>query len=197
MTTTNNTPHEHPRGPHAERGQRHSGHRGFDPNYGFTGNPFSRADFGAFWIGGGIRPRRPRGDIRLGILALLNNGLTLNGYNLMKSFSENTQGTWKPGAGSIYPTLTKLVEEGYIKENGKDGYVITEEGKTYLNEKVEDIKNIFKTPPVEEETQIQTSFTKLMGAIHQFRNVATPEQETQLANKFDQLRKDIYKLLSE
>ncbi len=169
-------------------------HTNYNPQ---TGEPFTRNEFGPFWLTAGIRPRRPRGDIRLGILALLEKSGALNGYMLMKNFAEETHGYWKPGAGSVYPTLAKLLEEEYITLNQNKEYELTPKARELIQEKIDTIKNVFTTPTPDEETPIQTSLQKLLNATHQFRQIATPEQETQLATKFDQLRKEIYKLLSE
>ena len=38
-----------------------------------------------------------------------------HGYELLQEIEENTAGAWRPGPGSIYPMLKKLVSEGYIK----------------------------------------------------------------------------------
>jgi len=39
----------------------------------------------------------------------------IHGYEVIQDIDSKTEGAWKPGAGSLYPILKKLVEEGLIK----------------------------------------------------------------------------------
>lgn len=62
-----------------------------------------------------------------------------HGYEILQEIEENTAGAWRPGPGSIYPMLKKLVSEGYIKSESKlkspqTVYQITPKGKLHLQE---------------------------------------------------------------
>ena len=39
----------------------------------------------------------------------------MHGYEMIKEIEERTQGAWVPSAGSIYPILQLLEEEGLIR----------------------------------------------------------------------------------
>jgi DNA-binding PadR family transcriptional regulator len=57
----------------------------------------------------------------------------------MSELENKTGGHWKPSPGSIYPLLAWLQEKGYTKEAldqepGMKRYVLTDEGKEYLEE---------------------------------------------------------------
>jgi DNA-binding PadR family transcriptional regulator len=39
----------------------------------------------------------------------------IHGYEIIQDIDSKTEGAWRPGAGSIYPILKKLVSEGLIK----------------------------------------------------------------------------------
>jgi DNA-binding PadR family transcriptional regulator len=39
----------------------------------------------------------------------------IHGYEIIRDIDSKTEGAWRPGAGSIYPILKKLVSEGLIK----------------------------------------------------------------------------------
>lgn len=77
----------------------------------------------------------------------------LHGYLLMKRIEENSMGMWKPTAGSLYPALTSLKEDGFIeiKETEEIGrnrkiYRITKAGKSRfaeLSKNVEEMEKIF------------------------------------------------------
>ncbi len=62
------------------------------------------------------------------ILALLSQG-EKSGAEIMKEIEKLSFGFWRPSPGTIYPTLYKLIKEGYIVrlENGK--YALSEKGK--------------------------------------------------------------------
>ncbi len=68
------------------------------------------------------------GGSRWLILALLNQG-EKSGAEIMKEIEKISFGFWRPSPGTIYPTLYKLIKEGYIVrlENGK--YMLSEKGK--------------------------------------------------------------------
>ncbi len=63
-----------------------------------------------------------------------------HGYEILQDIESKTDGAWRPGAGSIYPILKKLVAKGYIKANeGSRGadrkvYTITAEGLEAIKE---------------------------------------------------------------
>jgi DNA-binding PadR family transcriptional regulator len=40
----------------------------------------------------------------------------IHGYEIIQDIDSKTEGAWRPGAGSLYPILKKLVSEGLIKE---------------------------------------------------------------------------------
>ena len=77
--------------------------------------------------GGG---RRRRGDIRTAVLAALEES-PAHGYEIIQRFEEKTAGAWRPSAGSIYPTLQLLEDEGLVRATERDGkkvYELTDEG---------------------------------------------------------------------
>ncbi|GKU75938.1 PadR family transcriptional regulator [Paenibacillus sp. L3-i20] len=77
-----------------------------------------------------------RGGVKFALLELLQ-GEPMHGYQMMKHLEEQSGGTYKPSAGSIYPTLQMLRDQGYVsssKQDGKKIFEITEEGCSYLQE---------------------------------------------------------------
>src|ERR1700747_1014810 len=73
---------------------------------------------------GGRGPRVRRGDVRAAILDLLAEGgeeaRAWNGYQIIQEIGERTQGVWRPSAGSVYPALQQLEDEGLITAAGED-----------------------------------------------------------------------------
>jgi DNA-binding PadR family transcriptional regulator len=59
----------------------------------------------------------------------------MHGYELIQALSERFGGTYAPSAGTIYPRLAKLGEEGLVtksSEGRKTVYVITDAGRAEL-----------------------------------------------------------------
>jgi hypothetical protein len=56
----------------------------------------------------------------------------MHGYQIIHEIEERSGGSWKPSAGSVYPTLQLLTDEGLIsveESNGRKIYSLTETGR--------------------------------------------------------------------
>lgn len=84
------------------------------------------------------------GDLRLYLLSLLAEA-PQHGYGIMQALTERTGGTYTPSAGTIYPRLAKLEEEGLVSKSA-DGrmtvYAITDAGRAELAEREGDLAGI-------------------------------------------------------
>ena len=74
----------------------------------FHGQPAADTETGPL-----MPPVFAHGALRLYLLALLESG-PKHGYELIKALSERFGGTYSPSAGTIYPRLGKLEEEGLV-----------------------------------------------------------------------------------
>jgi DNA-binding PadR family transcriptional regulator len=105
------------------RRHRRDPRRGHDaPGFGFHG-PFG----GGRGRGGMVR----RGEIRPLILAALVAKPT-HGYEIINELQAQSGGRWRPSAGSVYPTLQQLADEGLVTSEEVDGrriYTLTEAGR--------------------------------------------------------------------
>ncbi|GAA3659709.1 PadR family transcriptional regulator [Microbacterium marinilacus] len=84
------------------------------------------------------------GDLRLYLLNLLAE-TPRHGYDIMQSLAERTGGTYTPSAGTIYPRLAKLEDEGLVTkttDGRKTVYEITDAGRAELQERAGDIEGI-------------------------------------------------------
>ena len=75
--------------------------------------------------------RAGRGEVRSAVLALLAER-PMHGYQIIREIEERSGGSWKPSAGSVYPTLQLLADEGLIRaeeSNGRKIYSLTEAGR--------------------------------------------------------------------
>ncbi len=72
-----------------------------------------------------------RGDIRHALLIGLLDG-PAHGYEIIRRLEERSGGMWRPSAGSVYPTLQLLDEQGLLRsheDGGKRVYELTDEGR--------------------------------------------------------------------
>lgn len=85
------------------------------------------------------------GAMRLYLLDILADGNERHGYEIIKALSDRFGGTYSPSAGSIYPRLSKLVEEGLLSSR-PDGrrtvYRITEAGLAELDARRSEVEDI-------------------------------------------------------
>lgn len=87
-----------------------------------------RAAFGPFGAGG---PAVKRGIVRMAVLRTLLDG-PKHGYQVIQDLETKTGGRWRPSAGSVYPTLQQLEDEGLVRSEEREGrrvYALTEEGR--------------------------------------------------------------------
>ncbi|MDZ8171431.1 PadR family transcriptional regulator [Microbacterium xanthum] len=84
------------------------------------------------------------GDLRLYVLNLLDDG-PRHGYDIIQALADRTGGTYTPSAGTIYPRLAKLEEEGMVTKSvdgRKTVYEITEAGRAEVAARREDLAGI-------------------------------------------------------
>src|SRR6202020_290103 len=104
--------------------------------FGGPGGPFG----GRGGRGPGGRGRARRGDVRLALLRLLAEQ-PANGYQLMQTIEERSDGLWRPSPGSVYPTLAQLEDEGLIKSSESEGarhFEITDAGREHLETRADE-----------------------------------------------------------
>ena len=87
-----------------------------------------------------------RGEIPLALLSLLEEG-PKHGYQLMTRLEERTDGCYQPSAGTIYPTLQQLQDQGLVHAHEEDGgrrtYELTETGRGRLAEEAPQVARIW------------------------------------------------------
>ncbi len=109
---------------------------GFGPGFPFGGKMWA----GVFNTGGRGSRRRSQmfesGEVKFVILRLLKEK-PRHGYEIIKALEEKMAGCYTPSAGTVYPTLQLLEDEGYVRAvdtDGKKVYHVTPEGERYLEE---------------------------------------------------------------
>ena len=151
--------------------------------------------------GGPRGPRAKTGNLRLSVLALLNEG-PRNGYQMIQDISERSGGLWQPSPGSMYPALSQLEDEGLIvtqPQDGKKAYGLTEAGQQYVAARPDELK----TPWDSKEggrgghVELRQGLHALMGAAMQVAKEGNEAQLQQAQAVLKDARKALYRLLAE
>ncbi|WP_329567558.1 helix-turn-helix transcriptional regulator [Kitasatospora sp. NBC_01266] len=101
------------------------------------------------------------GRLRLYLLKLLDES-PRHGYEVIRLLEERFHGLYAPSAGTVYPRLAKLEQEGLVEhstEGGRKVYRITEAGRQELTERQDDLAEL--------EVEISDSVVQLAGAIRE------------------------------
>ena len=174
----------------------HNPHGGFG-RHGFKG-PFGMGGPHGFGGPGGGRARR--GDVREAVLRLLSEQ-PMHGYQIIQELSARSDGAWSPSAGSVYPTLQLLADEGLVTSEetaGKKVFSLTESGIAEV------AKTADQPAPWEEAAQSDTGTSgyreavgRLMGAVFQIGKTGSSDQVTAAIGVLDDARKKLYAILAE
>ena len=143
----------------------------------------------------------PKGFLRYQVLEALNEK-PMSGSEIMEEIEKHTGGFWKPSPGSIYPLLSWLQDNSYIKElpteNGLKRYELTESGKELLEEQKKIRKKfreevgflpapffdslLMKIPP-EKTVEIRNSIRRVAMAFFQLGNTLQEKFSEQALNE--------------
>ena len=128
------------------------------------------------------------GSLRLYLLSLLAER-PRHGYELIQALSDRFGGTYSPSAGTIYPRLAKLEEEGLVTKQAdgrKTVYEITDAGRAELlardgelgaieDEVTDSVRRLADQVRSGVNSAMKTLRADLASAARQARNAATAE----------------------
>ncbi|HEU4466248.1 MAG TPA: PadR family transcriptional regulator [Agromyces sp.] len=135
------------------------------------------------------------GNLRLYLLALLEEQ-PRHGYELIQALSDRFGGTYSPSAGTIYPRLAKLEEEGLVTkrtDGRKSVYEITDAGRAELESRrheldaIEDdvtdsVRRLAQGVRAEVDSAMRTLRAELANAAREARKAASTEPATPQPN---------------
>ncbi|AZZ40223.1 PadR family transcriptional regulator [Acidipropionibacterium jensenii] len=150
---------------------------------------------------GRFGPRMGRGDVRAAILTLLGEE-PMHGYQIIREIETRSHGVWKPSAGSVYPTLQMLADEGLVEveeSEGRKTYRLTDAGREEAAGADEEsapwqtaaAQNAGRT------IELPKAATKLAQAVGQIARGGDPEQIAKAVTILDDARRGIYTILSQ
>ena len=163
-----------------------------------------------------VGSRMGRGDVRAAVLSLLAEK-PMHGYQIIREIEERSGGSWKPSAGSVYPTLQLLADEGLItaeESNGRKTYALTEEGRevaasegatpwadsTGASGTGAGANAGTGTPGADRRAtsgRLPRAGVELAQAAAQVHRSGTPEQIQEAATVLDEARRRLYAILAE
>ncbi len=147
------------------------------------------------------RGRRRRGDVRLAVLRLLAEE-PRNGYQLMQTIEEQSEGQWRPSPGSMYPTLSQLEDEGLIHSSEVDGarrFEITDAGREALQERAGEPDPWSPQPDADAHamTELGPLVLGIGKAVWQVASVGDESQRSRAAELLAETRRRLYGILAE
>ncbi len=174
--------------------------------------PGGRADlFGDSLRSRGTGQRLKRGFLKFAILELLAEQ-PRHGYEIIKELEQRYAGVYRPSAGSVYPNLQLLEEEGSLSSQEietKKIYTITEHGQKQLTahrQHYPSEKEGYVLLPVSVQPsldpdrshipQIKQSTIALMETIRYVAHFGTPEQVKELKKILDATSRQLHALLA-
>jgi DNA-binding PadR family transcriptional regulator len=124
----------------------------------------------------------------------------MHGYEVIQALEAQSGGRWRPSAGSVYPTLQQLADEGLVTSEEIDGrrtYTLTDSGRAAA-----------AANPIPEggwgrrhgrggENDMKSTSLQLVGAAMQVQRVGSPAAQKEAQTILVEARKRIYRLLAE
>ncbi|RAX17894.1 PadR family transcriptional regulator [Pseudarthrobacter sp. AG30] len=144
--------------------------------------------------------RAGKGEVRAAILALLAEQ-PMHGYQVIHEIEERSGGSWKPSAGSVYPTLQLLADEGSIRaeeSNGRKIYSLTDAGR----EEAADLHGSAPWDPAAATfgtggASLPKAGIELAQAAAQVGRTGSPDQVQQAVAVLDEARRRLYAILAQ
>jgi DNA-binding PadR family transcriptional regulator len=144
--------------------------------------------------------RAGKGEVRAAVLALLAER-PMHGYQIIREIEDRSRGSWKPSAGSVYPTLQLLADEGVIsaeESNGRKIYTLTEAGR-------EEVARDHSSAPWDaagphagaEFMSLPKAGVELAQAAAQVGRTGSPEQVKQAVAVLEEARRRMYSILAQ
>ncbi len=133
-----------------------------------------------------------RGDLKYMILKLLSKK-PMHGYEVMRALEKESCGCYTASAGSVYPTLQMLDDQGYVvceESEGKKVYSITDEGREFLEENGDLVDDILDRVSEFTDRFFRTEMKDLTGSFRKLAQV-TFERGIRWAETPDELQKMI------
>jgi DNA-binding PadR family transcriptional regulator len=138
-----------------------------------------------------------RGNVRFAILSVLQDG-PMHGYQIITELETRTGGVWRPSAGSVYPTLQLLEDEGLLTSEEVDGrrtFSLTDAGRQAAEEHpITADKWLDSATGMSDLPKLAKA---LISAAAQVEKIGTPEATASARDVLVDARRRLYRLLAD
>ena len=176
------------------------GPRHHRPPFGAARFPFFNAFFGPGGPGRG--PRMRRGDVRAAILSLLQEQ-PRNGYQIIQEIERRSGGLWRASAGSVYPAIQQLEDEGLIEamdNAGRRELRLSDAGRRYAEEHAAELEAPWASVADQVDDDARSLF-EIMAAVGaatvQVGQAGSDAQVAHARQLLAETRKGLYRILAE
>lgn len=137
-----------------------------------------------------------RGKVRFAILSALQER-PMHGYEIIQELERRTQSRWRPSAGSIYPTLQLLEDEGLVTSEDVERrrtYTLTDAGRQAAEEHP---LGGLETDAARSGPNLARELRSVAQASMQIERIGTPDARKAADEILADTRRKLYRLLAE
>lgn len=159
-----------------------------------SGDPRTWA--GQFWRGSKVR----RGGVRAAVLVSLAEE-PRNGYQIIQRITERSGGGWRPSAGSVYPALQQLEDEGLVRalmSGTRRLFELTEKGRTYVEIHADELGALWESVSgtmSEYGIDIREMLEQVVMAAFQVLQAGSESQADEVRRVLVDARRSLYQIL--
>ena len=124
----------------------------------------------------------------------------MHGYQIIQELSARSEGAWTPSAGSVYPTLQLLADEGLVaseETSGKKVFSLTEAGKAAAAELADQPAPWEDAAQSDASGELRSQLPKIGAAVWQIAMSGDADKVTRATEILAEARKKLYSILAE
>jgi len=125
----------------------------------------------------------------------------MHGYQIISELERRSDGRWRPSAGSVYPTLQQLEDEGLVHASEQDGrrvFQLTEAGRAAADSASRgDSGAPWAFGGGSDAVQLRDLLHQVMAATLQLSQVGSPGTTAEARKLLVETRRGLYRLLAE
>ena len=126
----------------------------------------------------------------------------LNGYQLIQSLQERSEGRWSPSPGSVYPALSQLEDEGLIRIEEQDGrklFALTDAGRKLVDERGSERPAPWESRDLDRDEvhELARLMREVGSALVQVMKTGSSGQMSKARDVLNTTRRDLYRILAD
>lgn len=140
-----------------------------------------------------------RGNVRFAILSVLGER-PMHGYQVIQELESRTQGRWRPSAGSVYPTLQLLEDEGLLTSEEVEArrtYSLTDAGQKAADEHPLSKDGWLETDAAEGGPDLDSLLRSVAQASMQIQRIGSVQARESARGILTGARKGLYRILAD